>query len=114
MKLPPCRLYLLLVQLELPRQLTEIKLRLPYRTKFLCYDKTRGANVSVKLTIDFLDTQVQKQKNSVTCTTGNLIKLNDRINDSLNDIYLMTNEVTFSELFSYLYQCFQSLIHLTE
>lgn len=37
--------------------------------------------------------QVQKQKNSVTCTTGNLIKLNDRINDSLNDIYLMTNEV---------------------
>ncbi|KAL5248605.1 hypothetical protein ACHWQZ_G017698 [Mnemiopsis leidyi] len=38
--------------------------------------------------------KVQKQKNSVTCTTGNLIKLNDRINDSLNDIYLMTNEVT--------------------
>ena len=67
----------------------------------------------MKLTIDYLDTQVQKQKNSVTCTTGNLIKLNDRINDSLNDIYLMTNEVTFSELFSYLYQCFQSLIHLT-
>ena len=50
--------------------------------------------------------QVQKQKNGVSCTTGDLIKLNDRITESLNDIYLMTNEVIKPEFDGKVYGVF--------
>eukprot|EP00116_Pleurobrachia_bachei_P003094 sb/3463356/ len=71
-----------------------MKYSLPLKTGFTT---TRGfyITLSSKSTPELPNVfvKVVKTRNGITCTTGELIKLNDRINESLTDIYLMTNEV---------------------
>ncbi|XP_028395701.1 mutS protein homolog 4-like [Dendronephthya gigantea] len=68
------------------------------------YNTTRGfhaqMNLNNNISIEELPSQfikVVKTKNVVAFTTADLIKLNDRIRESMNEIYLMTN-IVVSEL----------------
>ena len=82
------------------------KYNLPLKTGFTStrgfFIQIPGTNVS-ELPCTFV--KVVQQQNSITCTTGDIIKLNDRITESLTDIYVMTNEVTkvlLQEIYPYI------------
>ncbi|EDO35291.1 predicted protein [Nematostella vectensis] len=89
---------------DLIKQLAE-KYELPLKVGF---NNTRGFFIQMQLSKEQdVDTsslpgeliKVSKVKNNLTFSTGDLIKLNDRIRESLNEIYLMAN-VVVSELLS--------------
>ncbi|GAB1599457.1 mutS protein homolog 4 [Argonauta hians] len=83
---------------ELVRQLSE-KYKLPLKTS---YNSTRGFFMQLYSgpkdmyradSLPSIFVKVSRQKNTFSFTTADLIKLNDRVKESLQEVYLMTNIV---------------------
>ncbi|XP_014778440.1 mutS protein homolog 4 [Octopus bimaculoides] len=103
---------------ELVRQLSE-KYKLPLKTS---YNSTRGFFMQLysgnkdKYMVDSLPSifiKVGKHKNTLSFTTTDLIKLNDRVKESLQEIYLMTN-IVVTELLNDIRSCISCLYKLSE
>ncbi|XP_035226392.1 mutS protein homolog 4-like, partial [Stegodyphus dumicola] len=86
----------------------------------LGYTSTRGFFIQIpckhlppnkELPAIFL--KVNKSKNWITCTTEDLIKLNDRIKESLNEIYLMS-DIIINEVLIEIREHIGCLYNLTE
>ncbi|XP_071961365.1 mutS protein homolog 4-like [Antedon mediterranea] len=103
---------------ELIKQLAE-EHHLPLKTS---YNATRGFYIQLScaansdVALDALPStfvKVVKSRNMASFTTSDLIKLNDRIRESLNEIYLMTN-IVLSELINDIREQIGCLYQLTE
>ncbi|XP_077981944.1 mutS protein homolog 4-like [Glandiceps talaboti] len=103
---------------EMVKQLSE-KYNLPLK---IGYNSTRGFFIQMYsgrdniISVADLPTEfvkVTRVKSTLNFTTADLIKMNDRINESLNEIYLMTN-IVVTELMNELRDHIGCLYKLTE
>ncbi|XP_070563567.1 mutS protein homolog 4-like [Ptychodera flava] len=103
---------------EMVKQLSE-KHNLPLK---ISYNSTRGFfiqmysgkdNTVAMSSLPSVFIKVAKVKSTLNFTTADLIKMNDRINESLNEIYLMTN-IVVTELMTEIREHIGCLYKLTE
>ncbi|EPZ31156.1 DNA mismatch repair protein MutS domain-containing protein [Rozella allomycis CSF55] len=90
----------------------EFGIELKINFSFNCYQISVPLRYE-KENIPDLFLNFQKKKKEFICTTIELIKLNERINESLNEIYLISNQI-ISQVFEQVYKYIEDLYLVSE